>query len=143
MEFGSGADGQRALLPPQSSVLWNNDPHHQPAGSCRFIPNTTGVGAPAWINSPPEVAEGAKSPVAVCLLGFTEQRKFCSALLSAKQILLNTFSFVPFLLLKAGAAPNAEVQHNLIYSLLSLPAGAPSHLVCAFNCRIKLSANGP
>lgn len=95
-----------------------------------------GVGSPkqnSGIKSPPEVAEDARGPVEVCLVGFTEQRKFCSALLSAKQILLNTFSFVPSLLLKAGAAPSAEVQHNLIYSLLSLPTGAPSHLVCAFN----------
>lgn len=86
------------------------------------------------IKSPPEVTEGAESPVAACLLDFTEQWKFCSALLSAKQIPLNTFSFVPFLLLRAGAAPSAEVQHNLIYSLLSfLPTGALSHLVCVFN----------
>lgn len=85
------------------------------------------------IKSPPEVTEDAKSRVGACLLGFTEQWKFCSALLSAKQILLNTFSFVPFLLLKAGPASSAEVQHNLIYSLLSLPTGALSHLICAFN----------
>lgn len=75
------------------------------------------VSSSPGIKSPPQVAEDAKSPVAVCLVGFTEQRQFCSALLSAKQILLNTSSFVPLLLLKVGAAPSAEVQHNLIYSL--------------------------
>lgn len=35
-EVCSRADGQRALPTPHCSVLWNNDPHHQPAGSCRF-----------------------------------------------------------------------------------------------------------
>lgn len=81
------------------------------------------------VKSPPEVTEDSK----MCLLGFTEQwNSAVLCCLSAKQILLNAFSFVP-LLLKEGAAPNAELRHNLIYSLLSLPAGALSHLVCAFN----------
>lgn len=66
----------------------------EPASSkqnlCQSI--NSGVKSPCSLSS--KVIEGDKSPVTDWLFSLTEQWEFCSALLSAKQIPLNTFSFV-------------------------------------------------
>lgn len=74
----------------------------QPASSrqtlCQSI--NSGVKSPCSLSS--KVIEDDKSPVTDWLFSLTEQWQFCGPLLSAKQILLNTFSFV-LLVLKARA----------------------------------------
>lgn len=106
-EFGSGAGGQRALLAPPCSVLWNSDPA---CGMVSVHPNTACVGAPArapnllprWL----EVTPKARCCVPV---GFHRAVEIlqCSPVCSTNPI--KRFQFCS--LLTMGAALSAEVQH--------------------------------